>query len=69
LPNLYSRGPDFFGEVSKFQPDVLSALAAKGVVVKAGRGEESGLHGVVVRGPGLLEGAADPRREGQWREP
>lgn len=68
LPNLYARGSDFYGEVSKFPPDVLAALAERGVVVKSGRGEESGLHGVVVRGGGMLEGGVDPRREGEWRE-
>jgi gamma-glutamyltranspeptidase/glutathione hydrolase len=68
LPNLYARGNDFFGEVAKFPPEVLAALAERGVVVKSGRGEESGLHGVVVRSGGALEGGADPRREGEWRE-
>ncbi len=38
---------------TKFPPEVLAALAARGVVVKAGRGEESGLHGVIVRDAGL----------------
>jgi gamma-glutamyltranspeptidase / glutathione hydrolase len=68
LPNLYARGDDFFGEVAKFPPEVLAALAARGVVVKTGRGEESGLHGVLLRPGGVLEGGADPRREGEWRE-
>jgi gamma-glutamyltranspeptidase / glutathione hydrolase len=68
LPNLYARGNDFFGEVARFPPAVLAGLAERGVVVKSGRGEESGLHGVVVRAGGALEGGADPRREGEWRE-
>jgi gamma-glutamyltranspeptidase / glutathione hydrolase len=68
LPNLYARGSDFYGEVAKFAPGVLAALAERGVAVKSGRGEESGLHGVVVRSGGVLEGGADPRREGEWRE-
>ncbi|MFO1392479.1 MAG: gamma-glutamyltransferase family protein [Steroidobacteraceae bacterium] len=68
LPNLGGRGNDFYGEVAKFAPGVLAGLAARGIVVKSGRGEESGLHGVVVRGGGALEGGADPRREGEWRE-
>jgi len=67
LPNLIARGADFYGEVSKFPPAVLEALAARGVTIKPGRGEESGLHGVVVREGGRLEGAADPRREGVWK--
>jgi gamma-glutamyltranspeptidase/glutathione hydrolase len=68
LPNLLARGKDYFGEVSKFPPEVLSGLAALGIEVKAGRGEESGLHGILIHGDGSLEGAADPRREGVWRE-
>lgn len=67
LPNLYARGKDFYGEVNKFSPELRAALAARGIVVKAGRGEESGLHGVIVRGAGQLETGADPRREGVWR--
>jgi gamma-glutamyltranspeptidase/glutathione hydrolase len=69
LPNLYARGEDYYGEVTKLTPEILSALAARGVVVKAGRGEESGLHGVIVRDGGRLEGGADPRREGEWQAP
>ena len=68
LPNLVARGKDFFGEASKFPPEVLEGLAARGVEVKPGRGEESGLHGVVLHTDGRLEGAADPRREGVWRQ-
>jgi gamma-glutamyltranspeptidase/glutathione hydrolase len=69
LPNLIARGKDFFGEAAKFPPEVLEGLKARGVEVKPGRGEESGLHGVVLHADGRLEGAADPRREGVWRQP
>ena len=69
LPNLIARGKDFFGEAAKFPPEVLEGLKARGVEVKPGRGEESGLHGVVLHTDGRLEGAADPRREGVWRQP
>jgi gamma-glutamyltranspeptidase/glutathione hydrolase len=69
LPNLIARGEDYFGEVGKFPPDVLAGLAARGIKVKAGRGEESGLQGIVIHEDGRLEGAADPRREGVWRQP
>ena len=68
LPNLIARGADFHGEVAKFPSAVVEALAARGVTIKSGRGEESGLHGVVVLEGGRLEGAADPRREGVWME-
>ena len=69
LPNLIARGKDFFGEVAKFPPAVIEGLAARGIEVKPGRGEESGLHGVVLHADGRIEGAADPRREGRWQQP
>jgi len=67
LPNLIAAGSAYFGEAPKFPPDLLAALAARGVEVKSGRGEESGLHGFAVRPDGTLDGAADPRREGEWK--
>jgi gamma-glutamyltranspeptidase/glutathione hydrolase len=68
LPNLIARGTDVYGETAKFAPGVVAGLAARGVEVKPGRGEESGLHGIAVRGdPPKFEAAADPRREGTWR--
>jgi gamma-glutamyltranspeptidase/glutathione hydrolase len=68
LPNLIASGENYFGEAAKFAPGVLEGLAARGIEVKPGRGEESGLHGVQVHAGGTLEGGADPRREGIWRE-
>ena len=48
-------------------PDaVLSGLAARGIKVKPGSGEDSGLHGVLVTPIGL-DGGADPRRDGTAR--
>jgi gamma-glutamyltranspeptidase/glutathione hydrolase len=67
LPNIIARGDDVFGEASKLSPEVLAGLRERGVEVKAGRGEESGLHGVAVRENGF-ETAADRRREGVWRD-
>jgi gamma-glutamyltranspeptidase/glutathione hydrolase len=67
LPNLIAAGTAYFGEAPKFAPEVLAALGRRGIEVKSGRGEESGLHGFAVRADGTLDGAADPRREGQWR--
>jgi gamma-glutamyltranspeptidase/glutathione hydrolase len=67
LPNVISRGGDTFGEVAKLAPGVAEALAARGVVVKPGRGEESGVHGLVIAPDGSITGAADPRREGVWK--
>ncbi len=63
LPNLIAIGDRFGGETSKFSPAVAQGLAARGIPISEGRGENSGLHGVMVR-DGALEGGADPRREG-----
>jgi len=64
LPNLVAIGDNFISEPEKYPPGVVEGLAAKGVVLKPGRGvEDSGLHGVIAR-PNGLEGGADPRREG-----
>jgi gamma-glutamyltranspeptidase/glutathione hydrolase len=67
LPNLIGRGSDFYGEAPKLAAGVADALAARGVTVKSGRGEESGLHGIVIHADGSATGAADPRREGTWK--
>ena len=63
LPNLVARGDNFNGEAHAFDPQLRQALSALGVDVESGSGENSGLHGVVLR-DGELHGAADPRREG-----
>ncbi|MCC5869032.1 MAG: gamma-glutamyltransferase family protein [Gammaproteobacteria bacterium] len=67
LPNLVAFGENFYGEATRFSPRLLEELAALGIEVTPGRGEESGLHGVVFHADGRVEGAADPRREGVWR--
>ncbi len=64
LPNLVARGDTYSGDADLFGPDMLAALNARGVGVKTGQIEGSGLHGVIVRKGGILEGGADPRREG-----
>ena len=66
LPNLVARGASISSEPARYPPGVVDALAAKGIVFRAGAEEGSGLHGVIVR-PGGLEGGADPRREGVAR--
>ena len=63
LPNLIARGASTYGETEKFAPGVVQQLAAWGVDVKSGAGEDSGLHGAMIRN-GKLEGGRDPRREG-----
>lgn len=68
LPNLVARGGRFNGEADAFAPALRTALSERGVEVIAGSGEDSGLHGVVLR-DGVLHGAADPRREGTAARP
>ena len=68
LPNVIARGADFYGEMPRISAELAAQLAGKGIALKSGRGEESGLHGVAVRGnPATFETGADPRREGVWR--
>jgi gamma-glutamyltranspeptidase/glutathione hydrolase len=62
-PNLVARGPSFQGEVTKFSPEVLIGLRQRGIDLKPGQGEDSGVTAVLIRN-GRIDGAADPRREG-----
>ncbi|WP_245605132.1 gamma-glutamyltransferase [Sphingomonas astaxanthinifaciens] len=64
LPNLIARGANFSGEASKFPPAVLAGLKARGVEVKPGQGEDSGIHAVLIRPDGRFDAGFDPRREG-----
>ena len=64
LPNIVARGDNFSGDAEMFGPEMVAALNARGVMIKAGQYEGSGLHGVIMRPGGVLEGGADPRREG-----
>ncbi|HWJ70107.1 MAG TPA: gamma-glutamyltransferase family protein [Sphingobium sp.] len=64
LPNLVARGASFGGEVDKFSPEVLAGLKARGIELRPGQGEDSGLQGVMIRN-GRFEGGYDPRREGR----
>lgn len=63
LPNLVARGPSFGGETGKFAPGVLEGLRARGIDLKPGQGEDSGVHAVMLR-DGRFDGGYDPRREG-----
>ena len=67
LPNLIARGDSFSGELSKLTPEVLAGLRERGVLLKAGRAENSGLQGIVRLPDGSYDGAADSRREGVAR--
>jgi gamma-glutamyltranspeptidase/glutathione hydrolase len=62
-PNLVARGANFNGEVTKFPPELLAALAERGISLKPGQGEDSGVQAVLIRN-GEIDGGADPRREG-----
>jgi gamma-glutamyltranspeptidase/glutathione hydrolase len=66
LPNLVARGSAFNGEAGKMGPAILGGLRSRGVEVRSGSGEDSGLHGVIIRG-GRFDGGADPRRDGVAR--
>ena len=50
-------------EVDKFSPEVIAGLKARGIDIKPGQGEDSGVHGVLIRN-GKVDGGFDPRREG-----
>src|SRR5205085_2444806 len=63
LPNLVARGPNFQGEITKFSPEILAGLRARGVDLQPGQGEDSGVQGVIIRN-GRVDGGFDPRREG-----
>ena len=63
LPNFVARGGVFGAETELFAPGVADGLAARGIPLKQSTGENSGLHGVLVK-DGQLTGGADPRREG-----
>ena len=62
-PNLVARGANFQGEVDKFAPGVIEGLKQRGINLRPGQGEDSGLTGVLIR-DGQVDGGADPRREG-----
>jgi gamma-glutamyltranspeptidase/glutathione hydrolase len=63
LPNFGSRNGPL--ELEKDVAGLLTTLAMqkRGHVIRLG-GMNSGVHLIVRRGPGRLEGGADPRREG-----
>ena len=63
LPNLVARGDRFNGEASQMSPQIVSALAARGINVQSGSGEDSGLHGFIWRN-NAWDAGADKRRDG-----
>ncbi|MDQ0466661.1 gamma-glutamyltranspeptidase/glutathione hydrolase [Caulobacter ginsengisoli] len=69
LPNMVARGGSIGGDTNLFAPGMVEAMAARGILLGPNRSENSGVHGIVVRPGGVLEGGADPRREGVARAP
>ncbi len=67
LPNLIARGDTFSGELGRFTPALLAGLRERGIELKPGHAENSGLHGILRHADGTYEGAADSRREGVAR--
>ena len=65
-PNLVARGRNFQGEISKFPAEVVDGLRRRGIELRPGQGEDSGVHGVMIR-DGRIDGGFDPRREGVVR--
>jgi gamma-glutamyltranspeptidase / glutathione hydrolase len=63
LPNIVARGDRIGGEVGDFDPAIIAGLAERGIDLEPGQGEDSGVHGVLIR-DGRIDGGYDPRREG-----
>ena len=63
-PNLVARGRSVGAETDLFDPAVVAGLAERGMVLSPGQGEDSGVHGVLIREGGRVDGGYDPRREG-----
>ena len=63
-PNLVARGRSVGAETDLFDPAVVAGLAERGIVLTPGQGEDSGVHGVLIREGGRVDGGYDPRREG-----
>ncbi len=64
FPNIVARGEVVRVEVGVTPgEEIADDLAARGYKVQERKGENSGLHVIVVR-PDKLDGAADKRREG-----
>ena len=63
LPNLIARGNRIGAEVEDFDPQIVAGLAERGIELVPGQGEDSGVHGVLIR-DGKIDGGFDPRREG-----
>ena len=65
LPNMVARGDVVRVENNTDSGELVAYLRNLGFEVDDSRGENSGLHIVVARPEGQLEGGVDPRREGR----
>ncbi|WP_265569717.1 gamma-glutamyltransferase family protein [Sphingomicrobium nitratireducens] len=63
LPNLVARDNETGAEAT-LDPRIVRDLSARGLVVTDLGGEGSGVHAVLVREDGRIDGGYDPRREG-----
>lgn len=63
LPNLVAHGGQVGADTALFAPELVAALAERGLALAPNDNENSGLHGVIWR-DGRPDGGADPRREG-----
>ena len=62
-PNLVARGNRIGAETDSFAASIVEGLKARGLTLTPGQGEDSGVHGVLIR-DGRVDGGYDPRREG-----
>ena len=62
-PNLVARGNRIGAETDAFAASIVEGLKARGLTLTPGQGEDSGVHGVLIR-DGRVDGGYDPRREG-----
>ncbi|MBL1431661.1 MAG: gamma-glutamyltransferase [Robiginitomaculum sp.] len=69
LPNVVARGDVTRIGAMNLDPALVPALTEMGHVIRATAGENSGLHVIQIMPDGSLLGGADPRREGQARQP
>lgn len=63
LPNIVARG-DVVSIESGFDAELLEGLRALGHQIRGEQGENSGIHIIRLNADGMLEGGADPRRDG-----
>ncbi|AZU04979.1 gamma-glutamyltransferase [Glycocaulis alkaliphilus] len=63
LPNIVARG-DVVSIESGFDAELLESLRALGHQIRGEQGENSGIHIIRLNADGMLEGGADPRRDG-----